>query len=91
MVYDIELEVGEYKKAIDIAPNDFKALVNLAIAYSQSGLHESAIGTWKRVIELKPDSVEAYTSPTVDYERLGVAGSLVALSRDGAQQRSGRR
>jgi tetratricopeptide (TPR) repeat protein len=43
----------------------------LAIAYSQSGRHESAIEIWKKVVNLKSDSVEAYTSLTVDYEKLG--------------------
>ncbi len=56
-----EAEV-EWKKAIELDPEDPKAHFNLALSYDQQGRPDEAIREYRRSLEINPDNDSAYTN-----------------------------
>lgn len=52
--------LAEYKKATELDENNFRAYLNLAIAYRQVEKTDIAISTFQKAIELNPKSHEAH-------------------------------
>lgn len=55
------LEITEYSKAIDLAPNNATAYYNRGNAYSNSGKYQKAIEDYNHAIRLNPDIDNAAT------------------------------
>jgi cytochrome c-type biogenesis protein CcmH/NrfG len=49
----------EYKKVIEIDPEDVEARNNLGVIYAIEGKLKAAISTWEKVLELETDNREA--------------------------------
>jgi tetratricopeptide (TPR) repeat protein len=52
--------LAEWKKALDIDPNDARANNGIAIALSVSGDSDEAIAYWRKATQISPDFFEAY-------------------------------
>lgn len=61
--------LAEYKKATELDEKNFKAYLNLAIAYSQVEKTDIAITTFQKAIELNPKSSEAHYYLGKTYEK----------------------
>jgi len=69
---DLELAISEYKKAIDLYPEDGKAVCNLGLAYAEQGKLEEAIKCYEKAIKLMPKDFRAYFNLGVAYHNLGI-------------------
>jgi Tfp pilus assembly protein PilF len=47
--------VNELETAVNVNPEHFAAVKNLAILYQKSGFRNKAIETWERALALAPD------------------------------------
>jgi tetratricopeptide (TPR) repeat protein len=63
--------ISEYKKALAINPNYYKAHNNLGVAYARKGRLDEAISEYKKTLAIKPSFVEAYNNLGVAYARKG--------------------
>lgn len=52
--------LAEYKKALDLNENHYKALYNLGLAYARVGKHERAISAFQRAIETVPKAFQPH-------------------------------
>ncbi|HEX2253862.1 MAG TPA: tetratricopeptide repeat protein [Thermoanaerobaculia bacterium] len=45
-----------FHKAEDLAPNDFRVVNNLAVAYEANGQFDEALGAYQRALQIQPDN-----------------------------------
>lgn len=74
--------VDAFARALALAPNDEKYLLNYAFAALRNGDAEVALRTYERAAEVVPDSVDAFVGVAVTAAELGdCAASRTALGR----------
>ncbi len=67
-----EAAKANFKKAMDIKPDEFACRFNLAMAYMNTNMNDSALYWFKKTLELKPlDAVTYYKMGTVYGKQLG--------------------
>lgn len=76
---DLNQAIGEYKKTISLAPENFQAYYNLGLIYAQKMLSQEAEWYFKKVIELNPDFAPAYYNLCVFYLSLPQPDYKLAL------------
>jgi len=74
-----DLAEDYYKRALDIKPDDIKALNNLGFVYQASGKYDQAYDMFMRVIELTGGSGVAYNNLASVVYRQGLIDSAEAL------------
>jgi Flp pilus assembly protein TadD len=57
---DFRAAAAQYRKALEMDPDNLNALNNLGAAYGMLGRSDEAIRLFRKVIELRPDSPQAY-------------------------------
>jgi tetratricopeptide (TPR) repeat protein len=70
----LDKAIGDYSRAIDLAPRYTDAFNNRGIAYDQLGMHDSAIKDFSSAISLAPDDFAAYTNRGIGYRGKGSYG-----------------
>ncbi len=78
---DTEPAVKALRKALEINPNHFEALGNLAGLYTDIGRHEEAYATIKHLLELNPSSAIGHLSLGYLYRYAGMIDESVAEMR----------
>jgi tetratricopeptide (TPR) repeat protein len=66
-----EAALTEWKRAVELNPEDSKARFNLALALEKQGQDEEAIIQYKKAVEIEPDNAPAYTNLAVALARTG--------------------
>ncbi len=66
-----EEAIGEYKQALELAPDAPEVLNAVAISLSKLGRHDEAIETIQRVIQITPEDPFAFTSLSIFLQRQG--------------------
>jgi Flp pilus assembly protein TadD/parvulin-like peptidyl-prolyl isomerase len=67
----------EYKKAIDINPNDAKARNNLGLAYYDKGMLDEAILECKKAIDINPNDAKAHCGLGLAYYDKGMLDEAI--------------
>lgn len=67
---DFEQAIILYKQAVELEPQNFSALFNLALAYKNKGQIEEAIETYKKALQIRPDNFKAYFNLAGLYDSL---------------------
>ncbi|GEM_PF-2016923 len=62
---------GEYRKALELDPQDISLRLRLADKYMRNGLSEQAMALWQDVTRIRPANVEARIGLAGVYEKLG--------------------
>jgi len=70
--------ISEYKHALAINPNYFKAHNNLGVAYAKKGMLDEAISEYKKTLAIKPRYVDAHNNLGVAYSRKGMFDEAIA-------------
>jgi tetratricopeptide (TPR) repeat protein len=55
---NLDQAIEEYKKVIELTPNNSEAFSTLALMYGAKGLIAEAVGAYERSLELRPDNKE---------------------------------
>jgi tetratricopeptide (TPR) repeat protein len=104
-VFDVALDLtrknkpdealAEWKKAVELNPEEAKAHFNLALALERKGQLEEAITEYQKAIESDPENASAYINLAVDLARTGKPDEAidrlekcVAISPDNAKAQS---
>ena len=70
--------IAEYKKALEINPNDIAAHNNLGGAYSHKGMHDEAIAEHKKALDINPNDAEAHNNLGGAYYEKGMYDEAIA-------------
>jgi tetratricopeptide (TPR) repeat protein len=80
-VFDVALDLtrknqfdealAEWKKAVELNPEEAKAHFNLALALDRKGLLDEASTEYRKAIEADPENASAYTNLAVDLVKAG--------------------
>jgi len=88
---DEDLEIREYRRALEIDPDYYVALIGLSSAYFERGAFEEAIPLVEAALRQTPDDVRLIKNLAVLYTRTGQAERAAAtLDRARALEASGR-
>ena len=68
---DIESQIDDYTKAIELEPNNGKAYNNRGASYYNLGEYEKAIDDYSKAIELDPNYTNVYYNRGDSYYNLG--------------------
>ncbi len=68
---DVDGAIEQFRKALDVSPNDRRALLGLARLYDRKGDFASAIPIYERAIKAYPDWPASYNSLGLCYARNG--------------------
>ncbi len=66
-----EAALAEWKKAVELNPEEGKAQFNLALALDNQGLLDEAIIHYQKATELEPDNTAAFTNLAIALARTG--------------------
>ncbi|MBV9885886.1 MAG: tetratricopeptide repeat protein, partial [Acidobacteria bacterium] len=66
-----DIALAEYKKAIQINPNDAEAIMNMAAIYAQMKHPQEAEANYKQAIALRPDYWSGYLALAIFYDLEG--------------------
>lgn len=79
---EFEKAVDEYKKVLEIEPQDVDAMSNLGVAYYNLGQLDDAIGQYSKAIELAPDDADIHSNLAAAYvQQYQVSGTPDQLER----------
>ncbi len=73
--------VEEYKRAIAIYQDDYKAHYNLGVVYDQQGLFEKAVQGYQRAIQINPAYPNAHFNLGVIYQKQGLMAKAIGHFR----------
>ncbi len=87
-VFDVALDLArknqvdaalvEWKKAVDLNPEEARAHFNFALALDQKGRFDEAIAEYQKAIENDAENASAYTNLAVDLARTGKLDEAIA-------------
>ncbi len=69
--HEDEAAVAEWKKAVELNPEEAKAHFNLALILDKQGQLDEAIKHYRTTVSLEPDNVPAYTNLAIALARTG--------------------
>jgi len=69
---DLDLAIGEYKKAIDLYPEYEEAICNLGLTYAEQRKFKEAVKYYLKAIKLVPNDFRSYFNLGIAYHNLGM-------------------
>jgi tetratricopeptide (TPR) repeat protein len=73
----LDQAIAEYRQAIKIMPNHFKAYYNLAVVYDQQGDFAKAVESLKRSIAINPGYANAHYNLAIIYHKQGLMADAI--------------
>ena len=73
----LEEAIREYKKAIEIFPDDYKAYYNLGVIYDRQGALKEAVANYKRTIVINPAFINAHFNLGNIYHNQGLLDEAI--------------
>lgn len=73
----------EFKKALELAPNDAEVHYNLGDVYADQEIYDKARAAYKKVIEINPEFIDAYLNLGMIYLSMDLLEEEVSLYKQG--------
>lgn len=68
---DVEKEIMEYEKILDLVPEDIESITSLSDLYAKVDRYGDQIDLIKKILEIEPNNREAQGDLTIAYKKIG--------------------